>query len=382
LIRPGDLHAAGLPVPVVAPLPAPALATRRLRGRSAVIVAGGGRTGKASSDRLPGTKRTLADRLLAAAEARGLGDRLTVLHTAASGSRLSAARRLLAPHRADSVLALGIANGAALSGVRALSGRRFVLQLDGYAAADALPQGPVRAARRGAASCAIAAADALVADNAALAEEVAVRHGKRPQVIAYGAEPGPARGPDAPLAGPPAGLLDLDLPQNYALAVAAPEPAANLPTLLKAFSGLRDLPLVVACDWSATAHARRLHAAWDGAADVHLIATPRDPARLHALRAGAWLHLHGDAQGSATQDLVETMAHGAPILTWDSAASRATTAGTAETFRDAQGLADLVRRYAAAPGLCLVKGATHGAVARRRYRWEDVAEAWFELLDL
>ncbi|MFW5641852.1 MAG: hypothetical protein ACOCY0_03695, partial [Roseicyclus sp.] len=198
--------------------------------------------------------------------------------------------------------------------------------------------------------------------------------------IAWGAGPGYLRG--APLAGRLADLSDLRLPPSYALALARPVPEAQLHTLLHAFSRCRDLPIVVACDWSATRHGRQVRAAWDGAPNVHLIAPPACAERLHALRAGAWLHLHGETGGGATQGLVEAMGYGAPILTRDCAEARAATAGTAETFRDARDLAALVQRYAAEPGLCLIKGATHGAVARRRYRWQDIAEAWFDLLDL
>lgn len=385
MIRPCDLHRAGS-LPLGPALPAPALSTRRMRGRSATIVdtRGPSRTGEAA---------TLLDRLLSAAEARGIADRLTVLDAApgdgppavgrpARRAALGAARALLGGSGPDSVLALGLHGGAALAGARVLSTRRLVLHLDGYAASRTAPPGPGRASRRWSMARAIAAADALVADNAALAAEVAARHGKRPHVIAYGADPAPVRGPGRPLVARPADVSDLRLPAGYALAIARPEPAAMLPTLLHAFSRCRGLPLVVACDWSATRHGRQVRAAWDGAPNLHLIETPRDPARLHALRSGAWLHVHGQDGGGATQTLVAAMGYGAPILTRDCAEARATTAGTAETFRDARGLADLVRRYAAQPGLCLIKGATHGAVARRRYRWDAIADAYFDLLDL
>jgi glycosyltransferase involved in cell wall biosynthesis len=393
MIRPGDLHRAEA-LSQGQTLSAPALSTRRLTGRRATILCPRGLADPGAADRSDGAA-TLAQRLQMAAEARGIADRLTVLGAPqtgtgpGSGAPAPGARRGLAAMRAllggtgtDSILALGLDGGAALAGARALSARRLVLHLAGYDAAQAAASGPGRAARRWSAARAISAADALVADNAALAAEVAARHGKRPRVIAYGAEPAGARGAGGPLAARPADLSDLRLPDSYALAIARPEPAAQLHLLLHAFSRLGDLPLVLACDWSATRHARQVRAAWDGAPNVHLIDAPRDAPRLHALRSGAWLHLHGQSGGGATQDLVEAMGYGAPILTSDCAQARATTAGTAETFADARGLVDLVRRYAAQPGLCLIKGATHGAVARRRYRWDDVVEAYFELLDL
>jgi glycosyltransferase involved in cell wall biosynthesis len=71
-----------------------------------------------------------------------------------------------------------------------------------------------------------------------------------------------------------------------------------------------------------------------------------------------------------------------PILTWDCAYNRATTAGSAPGFRDVGGLIALVSRLAQRPDTCATMGAALAAVAARRYRWDAIADAYFDLLDL
>jgi glycosyltransferase involved in cell wall biosynthesis len=71
-----------------------------------------------------------------------------------------------------------------------------------------------------------------------------------------------------------------------------------------------------------------------------------------------------------------------PILTWDCAYNRATTAGSAPGFRDVGGLIALVSRLAQTPRHLRHHGRGAGPVAARRYRWDAIADAYFDLLDL
>jgi glycosyltransferase involved in cell wall biosynthesis len=207
-----------------------------------------------------------------------------------------------------------------------------------------------------------------------VASEVAARHGRRPQVIAYGG--------DHALEAAPGDISDLRLPPRYALATARAEPENNLGTILAAFSGLERQPLVAVANWSDTRHGRNLKADFAGTPGLHLVEAEYDPARLRAIRDRAWLHVHGHSAGGTNPSLVEMMGFGIPVLTWDCADNRATTAGRAAVFGDAAGLAALVSRLAAAPDVCARMGVALAAIAARRYRWDDIAEAYFDLLDL
>jgi hypothetical protein len=120
--------------------------------------------------------------------------------------------------------------------------------------------------------------------------------------------------------------------------------------------------------------------------NVHLVEAEYDVARLRAIREGAWLYLHGHSAGGTNPSLVEMMGFGVPDPRvglrlqprHDGQApptpSRTVPGSIAHvaTPRDANpadAALPWARRHAA-------------TVAARRYRWDDVADAYFDLLDL
>jgi glycosyltransferase involved in cell wall biosynthesis len=379
-----------------AALSAPALSRRKLRGRRAAIL------GTVGLPARYGGFETLADQLVRAAEARGIADRLTVWCSGKTAGRarpathhgarlrylplpangaasiaydgLSALAEVASPRGADSLLLLGVSGGGPIAALRPVTGRRLVVNVDGREAGRAKWGGTARRVLAWSEARAVAAADAIVADNAALAAEVEARHGRRPRVIAYGG--------DHARAVPAACIADLALPARYALAIARAEPENNLETILATFAHRPHLPLVVVSNWSGTGHGRALRETWGRVPHLRLVEAEYDVARLRAIREGAWLYLHGHSAGGTNPSLVEMMGFGVPILAWDCAYNRVTTGGTANTFADGPGLAAHVARLAANPADAARMGARHAAIAARRYRWEDVADAYFDLLDL
>jgi glycosyltransferase involved in cell wall biosynthesis len=377
-------------------VPTPALSARKLRNRRAAII------GCVGVPAHYGGFETLAEQLAIAAARCGIADRLTIwcssraapnparkthhgvplrhLPVSANGASailydgLGALAEMTGRDRADAVLALGVSGGGPLAALRAVSRTRLVVNVDGRDAArdkwGALARGVLSWSERRA----IRAADAIVADNAALAAELSERYGLRPKIITYGA--------DHANKSRPSDISDLGLPRSYALAIARAEPENNLDILIRAFGRMPDRPLVVVANWSATAYGRLLRAAWAGTRNIHLVDAEYDPGRLRAIRDRAWLYLHGHSMGGTNPSLVEMMPFAVPILTWDCAYNRATTAGSAPGFRDVGGLIALVSRLAQRPDTCTAMGAALAAVAARRYRWDAIADAYFDLLDL
>lgn len=402
---PPDGSATGLVGPVLAegnpresakPLAAPAMSRRPLRGRRAAIL------GTVGLPPRYGGFETLADQLVRAAETHGIADRFTVwcsrpqagaapparhrgaalryLPLQANGASsipydgLSLLREASETNGAHSLLMLGVSGGLPLAALRPLTSRRIVVNIDGHEAGRA-KWGPL--ARRVLAMSearAVAAADAVVADNAALAEEVAERHGRRPSVIAYGGD----HVRDAPVGD----ISDLQLPDRYALAVARAEPENNLDVILSAFQGGTLGPLVAVSNWAGTRHGRALRARYRDTPGLHLVEAVHEPDRLRAIRERAWLYIHGHSAGGTNPSLVEMMNFGIPILSWDCVYNRTTTDGTTPCFTDARGLAAHVSTLAGDAALRADIGDALSAVAVRRYRWADIADAYFDILDL
>jgi hypothetical protein len=144
-------------------------------------------------------------------------------------------------------------------------------------------------------------------------------------VIAYGADH--AGGP------PPGDISDLGLPARYALAIARAEPENNLETLIRCLHPPARPAARHRRQLVRTRHGRLLRAAWAGTPGLHLLEAEYDPGRLRAIREGAWLYLHGHSAGGTNPSLVEMMPFGVPILAWDCAYNRATTAGSAPGFQ-------------------------------------------------
>ena len=274
----------------------------------------------------------------------------------------------------DAALLLGVSGAMALPLIRATSRMRIVTHLDGIEW-QRPKWGPVpRAILKRSETLAVRHSHAVIADNPAIAAHVLSRHGRDAVEIAYGHEHAQAV--------PPADIADLDLPQGYALSIARAEPENNLATILAAFADRPPRPpLVVMANWQATSHGRTLHARYGDHPHIRLLDADYDPGRLRAIREGAALYIHGHSAGGTNPSLVEMMGLGLPVAAWDCAFNRATTDNAAAYFDTAESLAALIP-VLTDPRLAHGMAAELKAIARRRYRWRDVTQAYFRLLGL
>jgi hypothetical protein len=342
---------------------------------------------------------TLAARLVEAAAARGIADRLTVwcsgpqalgdrpaswggaqlryLPLRANGAQSiaydAASLWQAARSRHDVALLLGVSGAAALPLVRATSSMRIVTHLDGIEWQRPKWGAMARAVLRRSEAMAARWSHAVIADNPEIAAHVRRMYQRAPVEIAYGHETPANRIPPGPALH--------DLPDRYALAMARAEPENNLALILEAFTHDTPLPLVVLANWQATPHGRALFGRFHGRPGLHLREADYDPARLAAIRAGAAIYLHGHSAGGTNPSLVEMMGLGIPIAAYDCAFNRATTRGRAAYFHTVRSLrAGLPRLLHPDSGPPL--GIAMRDIARAEYRWRDVTDAYFDLLGL
>ncbi|MBF9059662.1 DUF1972 domain-containing protein [Rhodobacterales bacterium HKCCSP123] len=340
---------------------------------------------------------TLAARLVEAAAKRGAVDRVTVWCSAPQagldrpthwmGARLrylplrgngvhSIAYDALSLWQAarsghDVALLLGVSGASALPLIRATSSMRIVSHIDGIEWRR--PKwGPVaRAVLRRSEAMAVRWSDHVIADHPEITAHVQHRYRRDPVEIAYGHE--------TPAASPCADIADLDLPDRYALAIARAEPDNNLALVLTAFADRPPLPLVFLANWQATSYGRGLVARFGRHPSIRLLEAEYDPGRLGAIRDGAACYLHGHSAGGTNPSLVEMMGLGRPIAAFDCGFNRTTTQGKAAYFDSVESLRALLPALCDAPAEA-AKGVDLQAIARRRYRWSDVTDAYFDLL--
>ncbi|AHM04643.1 Alpha-D-GlcNAc alpha-1,2-L-rhamnosyltransferase [Roseibacterium elongatum DSM 19469] len=344
---------------------------------------------------------TLAEQLIRAAALEGVSDRFTVWCPAPRGTppppqRWLGARLRSLPLRANgvqsipydiasmarecwgkdpatTVLVLGTSGTAALPLFRWTGRSRLIVNIDGREWGRKKWGKAARGFLRRSEAGAVRAAHAVIADNRVIADEIEARYGRAPRIIAYGG--------DHALRPAPADIADLNLPERYALGIARAEPENSLDLILDAFAPYPDRPLVLVSNWQDTAQGRALKATYRGASHLHLLDAEHDPARLRAIRDRAHLYIHGHTAGGTNPSLVEMMHFGIPVAVFDCAYNLETTEDRAARFRDAEGLARLYPDLCDTP-LARQIGTALAEIANRRYRWDEVAAAYFDLLGL
>jgi glycosyltransferase involved in cell wall biosynthesis len=211
----------------------------------------------------------------------------------------------------------------------------------------------------------------VIADNAAIADHVRDTYQQECHVIPYGG--------DHALTAPPVAKPGLDLPGDYALALCRIEPENNVAMILEAFERMPDRPLVFVGNWDKSTYGRALRARFGAVPHLHLLDPAYDPGHLRWLRNGARAYVHGHSAGGTNPSLVEMMHFGIPVFAHGCAFNRHTTENRATYFESADDLVSAVQMQDEGQGR--ENGAAMREIAGRRYTWDSVGQAYFEILE-
>lgn len=281
-------------------------------------------------------------------------------------SLLDSARR-----QDDVILLLGVSGALALPLMRLLSRCRIVTNIDGIEWKRQKWKGLARLILRWSERVAVRWSHEVVADNAAIATHVRETYGHSCHVIAYGG--------DHALQAAPVPDPSLDLPEHYALALCRIEPENSVGMILDAFARMPDRPLVFVGNWDKSDYGRDLRACFGERPNLYLLDPLYDPGRLRWIRDGASVYVHGHSAGGTNPSLVEMMHFGIPVVAHGCRFNRCTTEDCAAYFMSAQALVEKVESLdtarARAMGLAMIE------IARRRYTWEQVGRAYFDLIE-
>ncbi|HXG63036.1 MAG TPA: DUF1972 domain-containing protein [Planctomycetota bacterium] len=308
--------------------------------------------------------------------ARYRGARLVYLPLRANGIQsvlYDAVSMLHAMWTHDVLLLLGVSGALLLPVVRLLSRARVVVNIDGREWARRKWGVVARAFLWLSERVAVALADHIVADNAAIRADVRARYGRKAALIEYGADharrvaPTPQDVETYPFLGGP-----------YACTVCRVEPENNLHVILEAFRERADLPLVAVGNWNDTEYGRTLRRRYGAFPHLRLL-DPMYDRRVDLLRSSCAVYVHGHSAGGTNPSLVEAMFLGRPVIAFDVIYNRETTEHRALYFRDAKELRELLapERRGTWPSL----GELLRRIAERRYTWGRVAARYLGLLD-
>jgi len=268
------------------------------------------------------------------------------------------------------ILLLGVSGALALPLIRLVSRARIVTNIDGIEWKREKWSGLARAVLRSSEWAAVRFSHEVIADNDAIADHVRDAYGSPCQVIAYGGDHAVAQAADP-------GNLPSDLPDRYALALCRIEPENNAHTILEAWEG-QEQPLVFVGNWNNSAYGRDLRARFGDRSNLHLLDPVYDPGGLRALRDRATLYVHGHSAGGTNPSLVEMMHFGIPVLAHGCAFNRYSTEDRALYFETSEELAAIMRSLSTINTAAI--GSAMREIAQRRYTWEQVGKAYFELL--
>jgi glycosyltransferase involved in cell wall biosynthesis len=270
----------------------------------------------------------------------------------------------------DRILLLGVSGALALPLIRIISRARIITNIDGIEWKRAKWRPLARMVLRASEWAAVRFSHEVVADNQAIADHVRDNYGRGCHVIAYGGDHALYVAGDATV---PEGL-----PDRYAFALCRIEPENNVHVILESLDGL-GMPLVFVGNWDNSDYGRDLKARYRGSPDIFLLDPVYDPGALYAVRTCASVYLHGHSAGGTNPSLVEMMHFGVPVLAHGCAFNRHSTENKARYFESAAELAEQLRNLDTEDTDRI--GADMLEIAQRKYTWEQIGKAYFELLD-
>jgi glycosyltransferase involved in cell wall biosynthesis len=270
----------------------------------------------------------------------------------------------------DRILLLGVSGALALPLIRLISRARILTNIDGIEWKREKWKGLARLVLRTSEWAAVRFSHEVIADNQAIADHVSDTYGSGCHVIAYGGDHALHHADEA--AAPD------ELPDSYALALCRIEPENNVHVILEALDEL-DMPLVFVGNWDNSDYGRELKARYSESTNIFLLNPIYDPGSLYAIRGRASVYLHGHSAGGTNPSLVEMMHFGVPILAHGCDFNRHSTENKARYFETAAELAEQLRNLE--PQDAGQIGDNMREIAQRKYTWDQIGKAYFELLD-
>ncbi|WP_323754015.1 DUF1972 domain-containing protein [Marinobacter sp.] len=281
-------------------------------------------------------------------------------------SLLSAVRR-----RDNVILLLGVSGALALPLIRLVSRARVLTNIDGIEWKREKWRGLARLILRWSERAAVRWSHAVIADNAAIADHVRDRYRSHCHVIAYGG--------DHAITEEPVPDSSFNLPGNYALSLCRIEPENNVAMILEAFAGMPEHNLVFVGNWDKSEYGRELRARYCEHQNIHLLDPVYDAGRLRWIRDGAMAYIHGHSAGGTNPSLVEMMHFGIPVFAHGCSFNRHTTEDQASFFESAEELRSEIKGMDDARAQDI--GKSMREIAQRRYTWEHVGRAYFNLME-
>jgi glycosyltransferase involved in cell wall biosynthesis len=218
---------------------------------------------------------------------------------------------------------------------------------------------------------AVRRADELIADNGAIQEYYAMRHGVATTLLTYGTSIVPDGTADR------LGELGLE-PGRFHLIVARFEPENCIDVCTAGYrASAARWPLVVVGSVAyGGAYVRRVMRRAQGDPRIRMLSAVWDQDLLDQLYCGAGSYVHGHTVGGTNPSLLRAMGAGAPVIAADVPFTREVAGDDAEYFRSQRDVTRLIEQVERDPGTARARGGRGRSRVVERYDWDEVASGY------
>jgi glycosyltransferase involved in cell wall biosynthesis len=274
---------------------------------------------------------------------------------------------------ADVIMVLGVSGGIMLPFVRRFTRRKLIVSIDGIEWKRDKWIRPAKWYLWWAEKIAVKYSHADIADNESIQDYTAYRYKSLSNIIEYGADHTMKICPNAEHY-----TMYPFLEKPYAFKVCRIEPENNIHIVLKAFSKISSIPLVMIGNWKNSEYGKELYSQYAKNENIILLDPIYDQGKLDLIRGNASIYIHGHSAGGTNPSLVEAMYLELPVIAFNVSYNRTTTENKAWYFNSE---ADIINIIDAASAADLIsKAKLMKEIADRRYTWKVITDKYSYLV--
>jgi len=271
------------------------------------------------------------------------------------------------------VLILGVASGFFLPIYRVFTKKKIIINVDGLEWKREKWGKLAKWYLRNSEKIAVKYSDIIVADNKIIQEHVKKSYAKDAVLIEYGGDH----------VSPKKFSLEISnkyvfAKLKYAFKVCRIEPENNIHMILEAFSRQRKYSIAIVGNWKNSSYGLELIKKYSRFAHIHLLDPIYDQSILDQLRSNCFFYVHGHSAGGTNPSLVEAMFLNIPIIAYDVNYNRETmenhSLGFFKTTSDLQFILENISISDIQDSINKL-----ASIARRRYRWELIAQKYHSI---
>jgi glycosyltransferase involved in cell wall biosynthesis len=272
----------------------------------------------------------------------------------------------------DVLMVLGVAGAWVFPFIRLFTNKKIIVSIDGIEWKRSKWNRVARWYLWWAEGIAVKFSHADISDNESIQDYTAKRYGSLSNVIEYGADH------TMNVAITEQGRKEYPfLNSPYAFKVCRIEPENNVHVVIDAFSRC-EIPLVMVGNWNNSEYGKSLRNKYASFKHIHLLDPIYNQEKLDMLRGNCSLYVHGHSAGGTNPSLVEAMALGLPIFSYDVSYNRTTTENRAKYFSNAEQLLNLLQ--SSSKESLEEMGKLMKKIAGIRYTWKVICRKYNYLI--